>query len=60
MKAKCTICGGPIELNPSAVERAKKFGGKPDDYTRRFTTHAQCEIDKRERETRELIAREHR
>jgi len=27
----CTICGRPIELVPSAAERAKKYGGKPKE-----------------------------
>ncbi len=38
----CSICNKPIILKPSAAERAKKFGGKPSDYTRLFTTHAEC------------------
>jgi len=54
---KCTICGKPIVLVPSAKERAIRFGGKPSDYTRMFTEHATCVIEKRERETRELIKR---
>lgn len=51
----CTICGKPIQLVPSAKERAKKFGGKPSDYTKLFTTHADCLIEKRNQETLDLI-----
>lgn len=51
----CTICGKPIVLVPSAVERAAKYGGKPSDYTKLFTTHSECSIAKRERETVELM-----
>lgn len=53
----CTICKKPIILIPSAQERADKFGGRPSDYINLFTEHAQCTIDKRERETAELINR---
>jgi len=55
--SNCTICGKPIVLIPSAKERAAKFGGKPSDYTRLFTTHADCLIAKRSRESRELAVR---
>jgi hypothetical protein len=51
----CTICGKKIILTPSAKERAKKYGGKPSDYTKLFTAHAACQVEKRERETLELI-----
>ena len=54
---KCTICGKPILLSPSAAERARKFGGTPSDYTKLFTEHTVCALAKRDRETRELIAR---
>jgi len=53
----CTICGKPIVLVPSATERAAKYGGKPSDYTKLFTTHSECSIAKRERETVELMRR---
>jgi hypothetical protein len=43
----CTICGKPIVLMPSAQERARKFGGKPSDYTKLFTEHATCTVEKR-------------
>lgn len=51
----CTICGKPIVLIPSASERAKKYGGTPNDYTKRFTEHSQCVVDKRNRETISLM-----
>lgn len=44
----CTICGKPIELVPSATERAEKYGGNPNDYTVLFTEHAACTIKKRQ------------
>jgi hypothetical protein len=53
----CTICKRPIVLVPSAVERAKKYGGKPSDYTRAFTTHPHCSIEQRGLEARALMAR---
>ena len=52
---KCSICGKPVVLVPSAAERAKRYGGKPSDYTRLFTEHSECVIAKREKDTRELI-----
>lgn len=53
----CTICGKKITLVPSAAERAAKdvTGKSAAYYTRLFTEHAQCVIDKRERETLELM-----
>lgn len=53
----CTECGKKIILIPSAKERAAKCGGKPSDYSKLFTVHADCAILKRERETIELIKR---
>lgn len=44
----CTICGKPIELVPSAAERAEKGGGKPRDYTILFREHAACTIKQRQ------------
>lgn len=52
---KCSICNKPIVLVPSAKERAAKYGGVPSDYTKLFTTHAECAVEKREQETRELM-----
>lgn len=42
----CTICHKPIILVPSAQERAKKYGGKPSDYTKLFTMHSECYLKK--------------
>lgn len=54
---KCSICNKPIVLVPSAKERAEKYGGKPSDYTKLFTTHTDCLIAKRNQETSELLER---
>ena len=54
---RCIICGKPIVLVPSAKERAAKFGGKPSDYTALFTTHSECALAERAKETSELIKR---
>ena len=53
----CTICSKPIKLVPSAKERAARdaTGKSAAYYTNMFTEHAQCVIDKRERETLELM-----
>lgn len=53
----CSICGKRIVLVPSAAARARKYGGQPRDYTRLFTTHDQCALDKREADTLELMRR---
>lgn len=53
----CTICHKPIELVPSAAERAKKFGGKASDYTRLFTEHSACALSKRSNEAPQLLSR---
>ena len=54
---KCTLCGKEIVLVPSASERAEKFGGKPSDYTKLFTTHATCAVAKRNADTVALMRR---
>ena len=56
---KCSYCGKPIVLNPSAEERAKNdVSGKTTAYYESlFTIHSQCQIDKRNAETLELIRR---
>lgn len=43
---KCTICGLPVVLVPYAEERAAKYGGEPNDYTRLFPRHSACELAK--------------
>lgn len=57
MSKACNICNRPIVLTPSAKKRARKFGGKPSDYTAMFDSHADCLIKKRNKETSELIQR---
>lgn len=56
---KCNYCGKPIILNPSAEDRAKKYvtGKTAAYYESLFTIHAQCQIDKRNTETLELMKR---
>jgi hypothetical protein len=56
---KCTICGKPIILRPSAAERSRcdVNGNPPSYYLDLFTEHASCVVAKRERETLELIQR---
>ena len=51
----CCHCGQPIQLIPSATERAARFGGRPADYTRLFTEHSACAIRYRSEETSRLI-----
>lgn len=53
--AKCTICGKEIVLVPSASERAAKYGGKPSDYTKLFSTHSECQVKQRSQESTELM-----
>jgi hypothetical protein len=51
----CSICKKPIELVPSALERAKKYGNTAAYYTRLFTEHAACILKKRTEDTAKLI-----
>lgn len=51
----CTLCGKPVVLVPSAKKRAEKAGGQPEDYTRLFTVHANCQIAKRNADTLTLM-----
>lgn len=53
----CLICGMKIVLRPSAEERAAKYGGTASDYTKLFTTHSHCDVEKRAKETEELMRR---
>ena len=53
----CSICGKKIILVPSAKERAKRYGGKPSDYSKLFTEHSECLIQKREKDTIKLMRR---
>lgn len=54
---KCGICSLPVKLSPNAAERAKKFGGRPEDYTELFPNHSSCIVKERNRKTLELIRR---
>jgi hypothetical protein len=53
----CSICNKPIVLVPSATERAAKYGGKPSDYTKLFTAHSTCQVEKRKAEAVALMRR---
>lgn len=59
MANKCTICGKPVVLQPSAKERAAKDAVEhsADHFTRLFTEHAECVLDKRREDTNELMRR---
>ena len=51
----CTICHKPVILNPSATERANKYGGSPQDYIKLFPTHSDCAIAKRNADVAETM-----
>lgn len=55
--ANCVYCKKPIILVPSAQERAERYGGKPSDYTKQFTYHADCFTKHHQQETSALINR---
>ncbi len=55
----CTICGLPVVLSPTAAERAARYGGKPSDYTKLFTEHTRCALDKRDADTKALLRGQH-
>ena len=57
MSKDCTVCGEPVTLVPSAKERARKFGGKPEDYTAIFTRHTSCALKKRAESAKALMAK---
>ncbi len=40
----CTLWGKPIQLSPSAAERAAKYGNTVAYYTNLFTIHAECQV----------------
>jgi hypothetical protein len=56
----CTRCGKPIVLVPSAKERAEKYGETPEFYTKLFTIHPECLVNKRRQQTLQLLARKRR
>lgn len=55
----CRLCGKPVILAPSAKERAAKdvAGNSAAYYTALFTTHAECQLAKRQADTSELMTR---
>lgn len=53
--AICTICNKPVILIPSASQRAKCFGRKPEYYKNLFPNHSECIIKKRNNDTSKLI-----
>jgi hypothetical protein len=52
---KCTICKEKVVLVPSAEYRAKKYGGKPSDYTKLFPRHIKCELEENKKRVSKLI-----
>jgi len=51
MTSRCLVCNGVITPAPSA-----SVGGKASDFIRPFDTHADCFIEKRNKETSNLMA----
>ena len=54
---KCSICKKEIKLTPSAAERAKKYGGKPSDYSELFTSHSKCQALQNKEDVTDLMRR---
>ena len=54
---KCSICGKPIILVPSATKRAKQSVLPASYYLNLFTAHSDCLIAKRNQETSDLLRR---
>lgn len=52
----CPYCRKPIVLEPSANERAQRYGGRPSDYIDLFPYHADCFTADRSRQSSELMA----
>ena len=44
---KCTHCHEEVVLVPSATERAAKYGGTPEFYTKLFPMHNKCIMELR-------------
>lgn len=51
----CKYCNREVKLNPSASERAKKFGGTAQDYKNMFPNHTSCMVKARNQDTLNLI-----
>lgn len=56
---KCKHCHKEIILVPSAAERARKAGGRAEDYTAIFEYHSECTLELRRKST-EVLMRYHR
>lgn len=52
---KCTHCHEEVVLVPSATERAAKYGGTPEFYTKLFPMHNKCIMELRRQSTLELM-----
>lgn len=52
---KCRLCNQEIILVPSAEERAKKYGGTAQFYTKLFTVHGECQVRKNRQDSKKLI-----
>ena len=54
--SKCTICGKPIILSPSAKERSVKTGMPESYFKSLFTEHTECALAKRASEVSAAMA----
>lgn len=54
---KCKLCGKPIKLVPSAHDRDAKYGAGTSKV---FVVHARCQLEKRKRDTADLIRRHYK
>jgi len=53
----CLHCHRPVVLSPTATERARRFGGSPQDYTNMFQYHSACTLELRARGVSDLMKR---
>lgn len=53
----CSICGKPVVLVPSAVERSRTYGCSAKFFRSLFTTHTECALKDREECTIDLMRR---
>jgi len=53
--SKCSICGKPIVLVPSATARAHKLNCAVSEIDACFTTHSACLVAKRNAESTDLM-----
>lgn len=54
---KCSVCGKPVILSPTAAERSQRFGQPPSYFTNIFTTHSTCMLMQREADVINLMRR---